>query len=276
MRHLDAAAEEGLLRGNLSREEAADLARHLAAPCEVCEAFLAERGSADGLDGRVEASLGALGPPGAPGNDLEFARIERRLRDLARPSRRPARAFTGLAGAAAAALLAAGLAGLLLPRPPPDRPDRPAWDGLKGTARAIPVRLRFVVVAPEPGGRPSLEKGVPGQAVSPSAALQFEVEAMRPASIALVRVAARGAPEIFWAERVDVGRTSVSVAGRPAAYPLAELSGAQRFVLVASEERLDEGRAVAAAAALAPPVRSAPDLPALHGLSLDVVEVEVR
>ena len=272
MTHLTERTYALLLQGSLPPEDSRALARHLEEACAVCEEFLASRPTADAADGLVENALGALVPAGGRGNDLEFARIERRLREGPPAPRRAARRLAP--AALAAAVLAAGLAGLVVPRA---GSERPGWDGLKGAApRAIPVRLRFVVVTPVPGGPPELEKGVPGQAVGAEGSLHFEIESGRSAHAALVRVPARGSPEPFWSERIGPGRSAVSIAGRPAAYPLAELAGTQRFVLVASEERLDPDRLARAAAALAPPARVSPDLPPLDGLSLDVVEIEVR
>ena len=94
--------------------------------------------------------------------------------------------------------------------------------------------------------------------------------------VAVVRVGSRGAPDVFYRKRLGPGRTGVSLAGRPAAYPLEGLDGPQRFVLVAAEEPLTPARIAAAAAALAPPARISAEAPALDGLSLDVVEVTVR
>jgi hypothetical protein len=270
--HLTEQSYRLLLQGSLPPAEARLLARHLEEACDVCEEFLASRPTADAADGLVDEALGALVPAGGRGSDLEFARIVRRVREGAGPPRRRTR---GLAPAAiAAAVLAAGLAGLLVPR---EVPEPSAWDGVKGASpRAIPVRLRFLVVAPSPAGPPALEKGVPGQAVGRAASLQFEIESGRAAYVALLRVAAGGAPEVVWSERVGEGRSPVAVEGRPAAYPLADLAGPQRFVLVASGERLDGDRIARAAAALAPPARVRADLAGLDGLSIDVVEVEVR
>jgi hypothetical protein len=272
--HLTERTYALLLQGSLPPEDSRALARHLEGPCAVCEELLASLPSADAADALVEEALGALVPAGGrglSGNDLEFARIERALRERAKPPRpAPRRAAPA---AIAAAVLAAGLAGLLLPRA---GSERPAWDGDKGTAiRAVPLRLRFLVLTPG-GAAPALDKGISGQAVPPGASLQFEIEAGRAAQAALVRVPARGAPELFWSERVPAGRTGVTVEGRPAAYPLAALAGPQRFVLVASDAGLDPRRVAAAAAALAPPARVSPELSPLEGLSFDVVEVEVR
>ncbi len=271
--HLDARTYAHLLHGDLPPAEARALGRHLEEDCPECEEFLASLPGADALDGAVDRALAALAPADATGqgNDVEFARIERRMAELEAPRRRPRHVAPA---ALAAAVLAAGVVGLLLPRA---GSDRSAWDGVKGTEpRPIPVRLRFVVITSEPGGPPVLERGVSGQPVGPAASLQFEIETGIPADVALVRVPARGSPEVFWHERVGRGRASVAVQGRPAAYPLADLSGPQRFVLVASEHRLDEGRIARAAVPLAPPARVSPDIPTLDGLSLDVVEVDVR
>jgi hypothetical protein len=270
--HLTERMYRLLLQGLLPSEEARALACHLEEECAICEEFLASRPSADAVDGLVDEGLGALVPAGERGSDLDFARIERRLRERAPAPRGASRRLAP--AALAAAVLAAGLAALVVPR---GGAERAAWDGVKGPApRALPVRLRFLVVTPAPGGPPALEKGVSGQPVQAGASLEFEVESGRAAQAALLRVPTRGGPELFWSGRVLPGGSQITVGGRPAAYPLADLAGVQRFILVASEERLEPERLARAAAALAPPARIAADLPGLEGLSLDVVEVEVR
>ncbi len=269
MTHLTAESCRRLLDGTLPADEARRLSDHLATECETCEEVLVSLPDADGADGLVDAALAALGPTATVRpNDLDFARIERRLRR--EPARRPRLRTAALA----AAVLLAGVAGLVLS---PHGPDRRSPDGVKGASPApVPVRLRFLVLSPVPGASPAIEKGVSGEVVIGSSSLAFEIEAGRAAEAALVRVPERGAPEVLWHDRVLPGRTPVSVEGRPAAYPVADLSGPQRFVLVASEDRIEEARAERAAAALAPPARVAPDAPGLDGLSLDVVEVIVR
>jgi hypothetical protein len=270
--HLTDRTYDLLLQGSLPPEDARTVARHLEEACAVCEEFLASRPTADAADGLVERALDALVPAGGRGNDLEFARIERALRGDAPEARREPRRIAS--AAVAAAVLAAGLAGLVVPRA---AHERAAWDGWKGApARMVPVALRFAVVRSTPGGAPSLEKGVPGQIVPAAASLQFQVEAGRPAHAALARISSRGVPDAFWRERIAEGRSAVTLAGAPAAYPLAGLDGPQRFVLLASDEPLDPGRVARAAAALAPPAPMTANLPALEGLSLDIVEVEVR
>ncbi|HTN51601.1 MAG TPA: hypothetical protein VML50_04305 [Anaeromyxobacter sp.] len=275
MSHLTETRYRQLLAGDLPPEEARALARHLEGPCDECEAFLVDRQQADRLDGRVEAALTGLSAGrAAAGNDLEFQRILRRVvaGDGAEAQTRPRVRRSRLLALAAVVALA-GVAGLVLgiQRAPP------AWDGAKGMGRqAAPVRLRFLVLSPGPAGAPALEKGISGQAVEAAASLSFEIELGRPAEVALVRVPARGAPELFFRRKLGAGRTAVSVDGRPAAYPLGELAGPQRFVAVAGAPPLDPGRALAAAAAAGPAARGGAEPEGPEGISTDSVEVIVR
>lgn len=274
MTHLTQRTYELLLHGSLSAEDARSLARHLHQPCAVCEEFLASLPGADAADGRVDAALGAFAPAGGRGNDLEFARIERRLREVAAAPGPAPRRVRVLPAAIAAAVLAAGVAALVVPR---STPRRGAWDGEKGAAvDALGVRLRYAVVRPGATGAPALERGVSGEPVAAAASLQFEIDARGSARVALVRVGADGAPEPFWSDTVGPGRTSVTIGGRPASYPLRGLVGRQRFVVVATAGALDAEQAARAAEAVARPSRVGADPEWLAGLSLDMVEVEVR
>jgi hypothetical protein len=273
--HLSEPTLRRLLQRELDPSEAKALAEHLAADCEVCEDFLAARATADAADGLVDRALfrlASVADPREQGNDLEFERIRRRIR------RGGAVRFLRL-GAVAAAVLAAGALTFEVARHEERVEKRSALEGVKGMAsQAIPVRLRFVVVHPSETGRPpELEKGVSGAVLDPLSALQFEVEMSRPGHAALVRVGPRGDLDLFWTESFSrPGPVEVSLGGRPAAYPLAGLSGPQRVLLVASPEPLTRERVVAAARALAPPARAAAEIPALEGLSIDLVEVTVR
>ncbi|ABC82184.1 hypothetical protein [Anaeromyxobacter dehalogenans] len=279
MAHLTEPVYAQLIRGELPPDEAAAWARHLTDGCDACEAFLAARPEPDALDARADRALAALGPPGAPGNDLEYRRIEQRLaqRAAADPRRAPRR-LPRPALAVAAGVVAAGLAGLWLASRAPERPGRPEWTGEKGMGAApaaVPVRLRFLVISGG-AGAPSVEKGVSGQAVPAAASLQFEVELGRAGQVALARVAPGRPPEVFFRASLPAGRTVVSVDGRPAAYPLSDLSGPQRFVAVASPASLDEAAAARAAGQVARGARMEQGVPGLEGLSVDAVDVAVQ
>jgi len=261
-----------LVAGRLSPEEARALSDHLDGECELCERVLATSGSADGLDGAADAAIAMACPPsGGVGNDLEFAAIMRSAREGA-----PARAWRAQAAAAAAMVLVVATAGILVQgehRTAEARPVVVEWNGMKGRdARPLPVRLRFLVL----GADGSIEKGIAGEPLDPGASLMFEVEASRPADVAVARVGAGGEVELLWRRRVNAGRTDVTLDGRPAAYPLSALGGRHRFVLLASDRPLPQPRASEAAAVLAPPGGLSAEAPELDGLSIDVVELTVR
>jgi hypothetical protein len=256
--HLDERTYMALLGGTLPPGEARLLADHLARPCDACEAFLATR-PADGLDGAADALLARALPAEAPRNDLARARV------LKAAGVHDRRRHVLPAIAIAATVAVAGVAGLLV------RPafQRPAWDGEKGAAAMpVPLRLRFLVLTPGDGGPPGIERGVSGQQVPADASLQFQLELGRAAEVALLRAGASGG-EVFFRGRLGPGATVVQVDGRPAAYPLAALSGAQRFVAVASEAPLEPSDLARAASAAATAGEGPP-------ISLDVVEVTVR
>lgn len=260
MMHLDPRTYAALLAGTLPPEEARALSGHLAGDCERCERFLAERGSADALDGAADAAIDRAFPPrGLPSDDLAFARLRRRLR----PG--PARPRSSLAlGALAATLLAFGLT-RLLHQPKPDS----AWDGVKGAATHAPeLHLRYVLL----GAGGETARGGSGDTVPREASLLFELESGSGVEAALARVSPEGRVEIVWRDRIASGRTVLGSAGRASAYPLAGLSGRQRFVLVAGDGPLDPGRVERVVAALVDGGRPA----APGGLSYDIVEVTVR
>lgn len=271
--HLTEDLYRRLLDGTLPTEEARALGRHLDAPCQACEDFLAAR-PPDALDGQVDRALAAasVSAGGAGGNDLEFRRIQRGLAVRAVPERRSGRwvAPTYRLSLAAAAVVA--VLGGLWAMEVVDRTRHPDWTGEKGMpAPAVPVTLRFLVDRGD-----ALDKGLSGQEVPADARLRFELTVPRDAEVALVRVGAGGRPEVFFREMLRAGSTIVSVDGKPAAYPLAGLAGPQRFVAVASPGWLDDARAAEAAAALASPARAAAEHPGLDGVAVDAVEVNVR
>lgn len=268
MMHLDSDRYAALVAGTLDPVEARALSAHLDGECERCEQFLASLGGADGADGATDAAIaGALPTAVGAGNDLEFARIMREVGAGALARRR--RVLSAVAGV----LVVAAVGGLLFRGAREPVGLDVEWSGVKGAgAQVIPIRLRFLEMMA--GG--AIQKGISGERVSATSNLVFEVEAARAADLALVRVASGGGAELVWRSRVAGGRAQVMVGGRPAAYPLAAISGAQRFVLIASDSPIDDARALAAAAALAPPARLSADAPALDGLSLDAIDVLVR
>jgi hypothetical protein len=267
--HLDTQTYTALLDGTLAPNEARALSAHLDGDCEQCESFLASQMNVDALDGALDAAIARELPSDAgAGNDLEFARIARRLRGARPWSRRVI-----FSSVIAASVLVAGVAGLVAVGARGTHGQRPSWDGTKGlTPRPIPVRLRFLEMAPDR----RIEKGISGEAVDAEASLLFEVETARVAFAAIARVAPDGEAELIWRQRIGAGRTQVAVGGKPAAYPLSGLHGPQRFILVASDAPLDDLRVLDAGRALAPPAGIGSEDPALSGLSMDVVELSVR
>ena len=259
--HIDEATVRRLLSGEIAGEEARRVAEHLAEPCERCEELLSVR--ADPLDGSLDAALLALSPrTGEPGNDVEWARIQRRLR----PARRVAWRHAGLAAAVAVAL-AVGI-GLEARR----RSEEAGGDGLKGReVERVSARLRFSVSLPGPAG-PALERAASGAVVPPEASLLFRVEASAPAQLALLRAGPEGSEVIWRGSASGPGAVDVEIDGRPAAYPLRGLAGRQRFALLAAPS-LDAEALQAARRALSGSAAAGAPGPAI---SLDVVEVLVR
>ncbi len=274
MMHLTRDSVRQLLEGTMDPIQARALAAHLESDCPECDAVLAS-GPAGSLDGLADRALAALAPPSPEeaGNDLEYARI-RRLRS--RPPGR--RRWAPLVALAASLVVVGGVAVKLAV----DRSARESsWDGMKGVAarpsRAVPVRLSAVAVLPQPGGQPRIWKVTSGESVPHDAALQLQIEVGRAADVAVARAGLAGDVDVFWHERVAAaGPVQLSVAGRPAAYPLAGLAGPQRLVVVASPSPLAAEQVTAAARALAPPGRVGGETPALEGLSIAVVELRVK
>lgn len=258
--HLDRGTAERLLSGELDGEEARLLAAHLETDCARCEALLADGAGVDPLDGPVDLALLRLAPEaGERGNDLEWARVRRRLGGGRR------RGWLLGVAAAAALVLVAGVSVRIALREPA---GHDAWDGMKGMASApVTARLRFSVVLA--GSEPSVARGANGLSLPQEASLLFRVEASGPADLALFRI---DGGELIWKGRSSgAGAVDVEDGGHLAAYPLHGLRGRQRFALVAAPElgaeRLEAARAALSAGAT-PPSQSP--------ISLDVVEVTVR
>ncbi|NBD10827.1 MULTISPECIES: hypothetical protein [Corallococcus] len=135
MEHLDASAMRDL--ANDEPTTRTYFARHLASPCEVCEAFLATH--VDPLDGHTDALLLGLAPPsestvGVPPWVPPLAAP--RTRRFAAP---PARYWGWMAGAVAASVLMVVLS-------PGEQAPTPGVQGIgeKGTGR---ISLELAVVA---------------------------------------------------------------------------------------------------------------------------------
>jgi hypothetical protein len=273
--HLTQHTQRLLLDGRLDPAEARTLAAHLETGCSICESALSAS-RADGVDGMVDVALTRLAPldPSDAGNDLEYARIRRR----ARSPRRVAWRGLGM-GALAAGLVVAVAGGLLLVRG--RAVTEPRWDGVKGvvpTAAAPPVRLSAVsVLAGRGEDPPFLRKVGRGDLLPDEAILQFQLEVGGASELALARVGRSGEVELFWQGRAtEAGKVLLLAAdGRPAGYPLAELSGPQRLVAVASVRRLTERQATAVAGAVAAG-RPAEGFVRPQRISVDVLEFTIR
>lgn len=275
--HLTNDSLRRLVSGTADPAEARALAAHLAQDCPRCEALL-EAQPPGPLDALADHALTALPPPRPEeeGNDLEFARIQRSLRaaTAARP-RRLAR-WAPLAAAAGVLLAVGGLVELTS-----QRGREPEWDGMKGVTsaapRAVPLRLSAVAVAHDASGTPKVWKVASGDSVPADAALELRIEVGGAADVAIARVGVDGTVDAFWHERVGTaGTLQITIDGRPAAYPLASLSGPQRFVVLASPGALAPQQIAAAARSLAPRAASSSGGPPLEGLSVDVLGVTVR
>ena len=236
--HLDAQSWAALQR----REPAAvaHFARHLPAPCDLCEGFLAQAPDALGLEALTDESLGALAGPDA-GEELGWARVRRELAP-ASAARRPRRFLPGLVGLAAAAVLA-----LVVVRVGPWREEVGGF-GIKG---ARPVGLTLSAAAQLPDGRvlPVREGGtLPPEAV---VLLRYVTEESTPAL--LVTRAGEAAPQVLGRFTLAPGTHDLrDDAGELAGVSLEGESGAFTVALVAplpGEALPEEAGALAAALA---------------------------
>jgi hypothetical protein len=261
--HIDESTVRRLLSGEIRGEAARRVADHLESSCEVCESVLSDSGSADRLDGTLDAALFFVPPrKGEAGSDREWASIQRQLL----PPRRRTWRYAGL-GAAAAAALALGATITLM-----GRPEQGVLDGFKGReSEQSSARLLLSLSVPGPGA-PSLERAASGAVVPSEASLLFRVEASGPAQLALLRVGPDGSEVLWEGSATRAGAIDVEVGGHPAAYPLHGLAGRQRFGLLAAPS-LDPQTLQAARRVLSGSEAAGAPSPAV---SLDVVEVTVR
>ena len=236
--HLDAGSWAALQR----REPAAvsHFARHLATPCEVCEAFLQQAPDDGlGLEALADEAVGALARPDA-GEELGWARVRRELAPraaaAARPRRRWAQGLVGLAAAAALALVVVRVG--------------PLGDGLDGFGikGARPVGLELSAAAQLPDGRvlPVRE----GDTLPPEAVvlLRYVTGEARPAL--LVTQAADAPPQVLGRFTLAPGTqdlrdeagelAGISLEGEAGAFTVALLAPLPGTALPQSSEALAE------------------------------------
>lgn len=189
MEHL---TEERLKALLANAESQAALREHLKAPCETCEAFLAEHEVA-GLDGLVDlAALGPLVSASAPLDEVGWQRLKRTLK----PPRRNAR----LVGTLVA--LAAGLAvalGFTLTRP--HGPSGVTEEGVKG--RPSDLRLELIAAAKSADG--SFYRISEGAQVPQSSTLVFRYTVNEPAGATMWLVREHGTPQRLGTVNLEAG-----------------------------------------------------------------------
>ncbi len=270
--HIDSSTWRRLLSGE-PFEGRDDAVRHLAEPCEACEASLAGMAPGDALDGLVDAVLSQTSARPAPGNDVEFARIWRRVQGAS-----PLQA--GLAIAAALAVAVAG--GLALRLLSHDRGARlPTADeeqGLKGAGQLTAlgeVEVSFAIAQRDAMGSVRLDKGIPGHAYAATSDVLVRYRVNEPGYVAVVRASADGSTDVVVdSQAVTPGEHDVEVGGKPAGYPLRGLSGPQRFAVVLSRRALSALELRDLAARLARP--GAPLRPSRADVSSASFEIEVQ
>jgi hypothetical protein len=215
--HLNAASWRALR--NHEPAAVAYFARHLAAPCEACEAFLAEPSEQDGLDALTdEALMATAGLP--PREDaLGWERVRRR----AFPS--SARRWgAGLGALSAAAMLVVLVAAPRLGR----QVDPESSERVKGGA---PLVLELAAAAQLPGGRvlPVAE----GQTLPPEAVVLLRYHASEATQAVLLREVPAEAPRVLGRFSLEPGTHELEEAGELAGVSLEGEAGAFALALVA-------------------------------------------
>lgn len=198
--HLDAASWRALQ--NHEPEAVAYFARHLAAPCEACEAFLAEAPGQDELDALTDEALAAAAGSPLREDSLGWERVRRRAF--------PSRARRWGAGLGALAAVAAAALVVLVVAPPRGNPvDAGRGERVKGGA---PLVLELTAAAQLPGG--SVLPVAEGQSLPPEAVVLLRYHVSEASEAVLMREAPGKAPEVL-------GRFSLA----PGTHELEEASG---------------------------------------------------
>ncbi|WP_225410686.1 serine/threonine-protein kinase [Stigmatella hybrida] len=219
MRHLDAAAMHAL--STREPEAVAYFREHLAAPCEVCETFLAHHAGPGLLDGEMDAALLRLAPAPAA-EDLPPLRALKPPRRLPSPS---ARQWGWMGGALAASLLAVVLVPSL--RTPSAVPEAP-WTGVKGPGR---ISLELAVVAQGLDGQ--LRRLDAGAAVAPEDVLLLRYHATEAGTALLYQQRAGQPPELLGRFPLEAGTHDLEGPQGLAGVSLEGDEGSLRLALVA-------------------------------------------
>jgi hypothetical protein len=217
--HLDAASWRALQ--DHEPAAVAYFARHLAKPCEDCEAFLAEASGQDDLDALAdEALVAAAGSP--PREDaLGWERVRRRAF--------PSKARTWGAGLGALAAVAAAALVVLVVAPRAGRQvESGGSERVKGGA---PRGLELTAAAQLPDGRvlPVAE----GQALPPEAVVLLRYHTSEATEAVLVREVPGEAPRVLGRFSLEPGTHDLGDASGLAGVSLEGEAGALALALVA-------------------------------------------
>ena len=231
--HLDDARWAALQRRE--RAEVEHFARHLAAPCEPCEAFLARLGEAEGgdagsatLDALADEALAEAGRAAPSEDALGWARLQRRLdaEGVLRRGARRARAVR-VAGVLAVAIAASVVFAVL---PARMRHAEDTGDGMR-IKGAGAVSLELSATARGAAGELSpLGAGAP---VGPDAVLLLRYRASDAAEALLVREVPGAAPQVLGRFTLAPGEHALRDEGGLAGVSLAGEVGEVALVLVA-------------------------------------------
>jgi hypothetical protein len=217
--HLDAASWQALQ--NREPAAVAYFARHLATPCEGCEAFLAEGPGQEDLDALADEALAAVADSPPREDALGWERVRRR----AFPSK--ARTWGTRLGALAAVAAAAVVILTVVPRAG-RLVDSRAGERVKGGA---PLVLEVTAVAQLPDGRvlPVAE----GQSLPPEAVVLLRYHASEATEAVLLREVPGEAPQVLGRFSLEPGMHDLGEASGLAGVSLEGESGALALALVA-------------------------------------------
>ena len=201
--------------------------QHLATPCEVCEAFLAEAVEAPDLDALAdEALLAATRADTSPSEDsLGWERVRRRLW--------PSRRLLGRVGGAVAVALAAMLLLFVVPKALRDG-EEAASERLKGVAPLV-VELSAVARLPDGSVHPVSE----GEVLPEEAVVLLRYHASEAAQALLVREVEGAPPVVLGRFPLESGTHDLRDGGELAGVSLEGEQGVLTLVLEARSKQGD-------------------------------------